>query len=149
MKLSLFFGPSQNALLIFLWKETHSETKSWKSSRIPTKKVQQQRYTLEMVEDFACEAKFLHFFIVHHFSSIFSFFILFFQFFCFFLAKFSSFFLIFQFFFIFPFFPFIFLFLFSGAQNLFFFLPHLLDEFLQQFFEQNINFFEPSRGVLL
>ena len=29
---------SQNGLLIFLWKETHSETKSWKSSVIVTKK---------------------------------------------------------------------------------------------------------------
>ena len=29
----------QNGLLIFLWKETHSETNSWKSSRILTKKV--------------------------------------------------------------------------------------------------------------
>ena len=29
----------QNGLLIFLWKETHSETKSWTSSRILTKKV--------------------------------------------------------------------------------------------------------------
>ena len=29
----------QNGLLIFLGKETHSETKSWKSSRILTKKV--------------------------------------------------------------------------------------------------------------
>ena len=36
-KLSLFFEKTvrpQNGLLIFLWKETHSETKSWKSSRI-------------------------------------------------------------------------------------------------------------------
>ena len=35
--LSLFFGKNvtpQNGLLIFLWKETHSETKSWKSSMI-------------------------------------------------------------------------------------------------------------------
>ena len=30
---------SQNGLLIFLGKETHSETKSWKSSRILMKKV--------------------------------------------------------------------------------------------------------------
>ena len=29
----------QNGLLYFLGKETHSEIKSWKSSRIPTKKV--------------------------------------------------------------------------------------------------------------
>ena len=34
---------TQNGLLIFLWKETHSETKSLKSSRILTKKIQQQR----------------------------------------------------------------------------------------------------------
>ena len=40
-KLSLFLGKTitlQNGLLIFLWKETHSETKSWKSSRISMKK---------------------------------------------------------------------------------------------------------------
>ena len=40
--LSLFFGKNvtpQNGLLMILWKETHSETKSWKSSRISTKKV--------------------------------------------------------------------------------------------------------------
>ena len=45
-KLSLFFGKTitpQNGLLIFLWKDTHSETKSSKSSRILTKKLQQQR----------------------------------------------------------------------------------------------------------
>ena len=34
---------SQNGLLIFLAKETHSETISWNSSRILTKKLQQQR----------------------------------------------------------------------------------------------------------
>ena len=41
-KLSLFFRKTvtpQNGLLIFLGKETHSETKSWKSSRNLTKKV--------------------------------------------------------------------------------------------------------------
>ena len=40
--MTLFFGKTitpQNGLLIFLGKETHSETKSWKSSRILTKKV--------------------------------------------------------------------------------------------------------------
>ena len=39
---SLFFGKTvrpQNGLLIFLGKQTHSETKSWKSYRILTKKV--------------------------------------------------------------------------------------------------------------
>ena len=39
MKLSLFIGKTltpKNGLLIFLWKETHSETKSWNSSRIST-----------------------------------------------------------------------------------------------------------------
>ena len=38
----LFFGKtvtSQNGLLIFLTKETHSETKSWKSSRMSAEKV--------------------------------------------------------------------------------------------------------------
>ena len=42
MKIDTFFGKTittQNGLLNFLWKETHSETKSWKSSRTLTKKV--------------------------------------------------------------------------------------------------------------
>ena len=40
--------------------------------------------TLEIVEDFACEAKFLHFFIVHVFFFLFLFFLFFFFFFLFF-----------------------------------------------------------------
>ena len=69
-------GYHPNWLLIFLWKWTHSETKSWKSSRILTKKkLQQQRYTLEIVEELACETKCLHFsFFFHHFSPFFHFF---------------------------------------------------------------------------
>ena len=36
-----------------------------------------QNKIMEIVEDFACEAKFLHFFIVLHFSSFFYFFVFF------------------------------------------------------------------------
>ena len=46
-------GDPKILLLIFSMK-THSE-KSWKSSRISSKKLQQQRQTLEIVEDLACE----------------------------------------------------------------------------------------------
>ena len=73
----------QNGLLIFLWKETQSETKSWKSSKISTKKLQQQRFTLEIVEDFACEdisGLFFYFFSILHFFNNFSFFLFFISF---------------------------------------------------------------------
>ena len=63
----------QNGLLIFLGTETLSETKSWTSSRILTKKIQQQRQTLETVEDFACEAKLFHLFIIFSFFHFFIF----------------------------------------------------------------------------
>ena len=70
---------------------------------------------MEIVVDLACEAKFLHFFIVHHFSSFFSFFHVFnFSFlfsFCFFIFS-----VFFPFFFSFVFSFFLFLFFLSGAQ---------------------------------
>ena len=68
---------STNWLLIFFWKETHSENIPWKSSGFRRKKLQQQqqRQTLEIFKDFASEAKFLQFslffpffFIFLHFS---------------------------------------------------------------------------------
>ena len=59
--------------MIFLWKQTHSETKSWNSSRTSTKQsCNSNGETLEIVQDFACETKFLHF------SSFFLFFFFFF-----------------------------------------------------------------------
>ena len=71
---------TQNGLLIFLWKETHSETKSWKSSRILTKKVTTTTVNPGKRRGFCvcvCESKFLHissfFFFIFHFF-IFSFF---------------------------------------------------------------------------
>ena len=63
--MSLFFGKTltpQNGLLILLWKETHSETQSWKSSRISTKEFTTTTVNLEIVEDFACEDKTLEIF---------------------------------------------------------------------------------------
>ena len=91
--------------------------------------------TLEIVEDFAYEAKFLHFFIVHQCSSFFSFsiffiFSVFFFFFPFF--RFFSFFSCFQFFVspVFPFlqfvsffFIFVMFFIFSFFSFFFIFLP--------------------------
>ena len=97
---------SQNGLLIFLWKETHSETKSWKSSRILTKKVTTTTVNLEIVEDFACESNFFHFLFFHHFSP-------FFRFFHFFIFSFFPFFHFFHFFVFFsPYFSFFHLFIF-------------------------------------
>ena len=101
-------------LWIFLWNKTHSE-KSWKSSRIASKqKLQQQRQTLEIVEDFAWElSKITHFPFLFSlvFACVFHFFYLncFFQFFFSFVFSFcpyfsSSFF--FKFFFSISFFPF-------------------------------------------
>ena len=70
----------------------------------PRKKLQQQRQTLEIVEDFACESTCLHFsFCFHHFCSFFRFFsyFLFFSIFSFFPFFHLSFFSFFSFFFIF------------------------------------------------
>ena len=65
-----------NWLLNFFVNKTLSENKSWKSSRMfYEKKLQHQRQTLEIVEDFACEAKFLHFYIFSKNFSCFSFFL--------------------------------------------------------------------------
>ena len=64
---------SQNGLLIFFWKETHSETKSWIVKDFVEKKLQQQRQTLELVEDFACEDNTSESSENSHFSSFFSF----------------------------------------------------------------------------
>ena len=68
----------QNGLLIFLLKETHSETKSWKSSRILTKKVTTTTVNLGNRRGFCVS---IHFFI-------FSFFIIFLHFFRFFIFSF-------------------------------------------------------------
>ena len=106
---------TQNGLLIFLGKETHSETKSWKSSRI-----------LRVNSNFFIFS-FFHIFPFFHFSSFFISFFLFLSlsfFFChfhsfsimFFLSFFFFFF--FCFFFSFVFFPFfLFLFLFVGGAS--------------------------------
>ena len=78
----------QNGLLIFRGKETHPETKSWKSSRILTKKITTTTINPGIVEDFPCEPKFLHSslfvsIIFLHFS-LFLFFFFIFSFFSFF-----------------------------------------------------------------
>ena len=58
-------------LFIFLWKETHSETKSMEIVEdFLEQKLEQQRQTLEIVEDFACEDNISSFF---HCSSFFFF----------------------------------------------------------------------------
>ena len=100
--------------------------------------------TLEIVEDFACEAKLLHFFIVHQFFDIFSFcsfvekknqFFLYFicSFFHFFFFSFSSFFFILLFFF------------FSGLLEIRFFLASIASRFLVTFLFKKIVFlFKPS-----
>ena len=97
-------------LLIFIGKQTLSE-KTWKSSS-STKKVTTTTVTLEIVMDFACEAKFLHF--TFFFISFLHFSFSHFSFFRFF--RFGS--------FLFHIYMILFLFLifffFSGAQNLFF-----------------------------
>ena len=107
------------------------------------KKLQQQRQTLEIVEDFACEAKFLHFsafFSIFHFSS------------SFFHVSFFSFFL-FSLFFIFPFFIFFHFHFLSISFNFFHFLclcwvlkiwfffgPQFRYDFSWQFLRKKNNF---------
>ena len=118
---------SQNWLLIFSGKETHSKKHSWKSSKISSKKVTTTTANLEN-EDFACEAKFLHFsscsslfviflhfslfspsfFVLHHFRTLFFIFFIFHYvsssvFFLFFIFSFFHFFFHFFHFFIFHF----------------------------------------------
>ena len=109
----------EKLLLIFFWKETHAEKKKNMDiveERFRIKKLQQQRHTLEIVEDFRVKTKnfeifgdfnsflifllfssfffiFTHFYIFLHFFQFFSFsFFSFFHFFIFFvLIHFSSF----------------------------------------------------------
>ena len=101
---------TQNGLLIFLGKETHSETKSWKSSRILS------------VNPFFHFSFFFSFFLIFHFL----FFFIFFHFFiCF---SFFSFFFIFSFVFHFFLFSHLFIyFIFSFFSFFFSFIsfPHL------------------------
>ena len=161
-------------MLIFLGKETHSETTSWKSSRISTKKVTTTTVNPGNRRDFACESKFLHFSsCFHHCSSFFSFFSFsfffpfflrlffhFFHFFRFFFCFFFSFFLIFLqvssfsfsvivFLFLscsfFFFFCFFFFFFLSGAQNLLF-RASISSRFLSTFYLKKKQFFGPSRA---
>ena len=80
--MSLFFGKTvrpQNGLLIFLQKETHSETKSGKSERISKKKsFNKNGKPWKSSRILRVQAKFPHFFVFfHHFSSFFRFFSLF------------------------------------------------------------------------
>ena len=86
-KLSLFLRKTitpQNGLLIFLWKETHSETKSWKSSKILTKKVTTTTVNHGNRRGFSVWILCFHFsFFFHHFF-IFLFSFIFFHFFSFF-----------------------------------------------------------------
>ena len=107
---------TQNGLLIFLWKETHSETKSWTSSGILTKKVTTTTVNPGNRRDFACESKFFHVsFFFHHFSPCFRLFFIFHFFF------FSFFFHVFIFFFFFHFFIFSHLFIFFFFFHFFMF----------------------------
>ena len=56
--MALLFGKtltSNNWVLVFFWKKTHPENIEIVEDLI--EKLQQQRQTLEIVEDFACEAK--------------------------------------------------------------------------------------------
>ena len=142
----------QNGLLIFLGKETHSETKSWKSSRILTNKnyndngkpwkssriLRVNPNFLIFLSLFNIFLHFSHFFIFHFFIlfHFISFSVMFFVF-------------LFLFLFLFLFFFFLFLFLFvGGAQILIFFLGF---NFVTISFHISYkkNFFGPSRGVPL
>ena len=82
----------------------------------------------KIVEDFACEAKFLHFFIIHHFSSFSRFF----------------FFSFFQFFHCFRFFPFFHFFIFLHFLSFSFIFLHFLSFFLCWMLQQNLIFFWAS-----
>ena len=88
----------QNGLLIFLGKETHSETTSWKSSRILSKKVTTTTVNFGNRRGFCVWIQFFSFsFFFHHFSSFFLFFFIF-SFFHFYLFSFFHFFLFYHFF---------------------------------------------------
>ena len=68
-------------LLIFFWKETHSETKSWKSSRILTKKVTTTTVNPGNRRGFCVWIHFFSFFFLFSsFSTFFRFFFSFFHF---------------------------------------------------------------------
>ena len=65
-------GETPNWLLVFLWKNISE--KSWKFVEdFDEKSYNNNGKPLEIVEDYACEAKLLHFCIVHHVSSFFVF----------------------------------------------------------------------------
>ena len=156
----------QNGLLIFVGKETHSETKSWKSSKISTKSYNNNGKPWKSSGILRVKPNFfiaLHFFIFHfknllffifscffNFSFFFHFFI-FFQFsffFHFFFFQFSSIFLnfhnvfllsLFLLYFVSCFFFFLFFFfLFWVVRCPIFFWPQLLQDFLKHFFKQNL-----------
>ena len=93
----------QNGLLIFFGKETHSETKSWKIVEdFNEQSYNNQRETLEIVYDFASEAKISSiFFMFLHFSSGFSIFLQVFLIFLHFFFIFTFFFILFFLFFLF------------------------------------------------
>ena len=113
MKIALFFGKNgdpQNGLLISLGKETHSETKSWKSSRIL--RLNPSFSFFFLFSPFS-PFSFFHFFHFFHFF-IFSFFLIFFIFFLFVIFPFFHFF----FYLFFVFFLSFFLFFFRHLQLL-------------------------------
>ena len=65
----------QNGLLIFIWKETHSETKSWKSSSILTNSYNSNGKPWKSSRILRVNPNFLIFSFFHHFSAFFVFFI--------------------------------------------------------------------------
>ena len=135
---------TQNGLLIFFGKETHSETKSSKSSRTSTKKV------MDIVRDLRVKP---NFFIFHCSSFLIFLFFNFFHFFVFF-----SFFLIFSFFSFLYFFHFLKIFIFSFflffhfSSCFFFFLfvssffLHFSSFFLLFFFSFSFSFLGCSKS---
>ena len=135
---------TQNGLLIFLWKETHSETKAWKKSRLL--RVNPKIFIcLSFFEHFSQFFRFFipfDFFILlfFHFSIFFHYFIFsFFQF-----LKFSVMFFLFLFLFLFFFFSFSFPFCWVLKICFFLGLNFVTDHFLKK-----KQFFGPSREVPL
>ena len=59
----------QNWLLIFFWKETHSETQSWKPSRISTKSYNNNGKSWKSSRILRVKPNFFIFLMFHHFSS--------------------------------------------------------------------------------
>ena len=154
----------QNGVLIFLGKETHSETKSWKSSRILTKKVTTTTVnpgnrrgfcvSIQISSFFFLFSSF--FFIFSFFSSFFHFFIcfqfflflIFFMFFIFFIFSFfhfSSFSLVFYHF---HSFSFIFIFFVGCSESDFFLSLNFVTISLDNSYVKN-QFLGPSREVPL